>query len=163
MHLRRRPAATAPFSLIAAEDRALLPAEIEDAYPLTRMQAGMLFHSASAEDTAFYHNIFSYHLQGPYEPEAMRAADITLVIDDALLLGVSGGALLLAAGGLLALRRWAWTLAMSTQCLILTFTLYEYLAGEPEYFLTTLGVLSVLLLNRQEVRLAVEPPGQPHG
>ncbi|PYS75170.1 MAG: hypothetical protein DMF66_20170, partial [Acidobacteria bacterium] len=32
-----------PFGLISEEDRPRLPADVEDAYPLTRLQAGMLF------------------------------------------------------------------------------------------------------------------------
>ncbi|MCP4660259.1 MAG: amino acid adenylation domain-containing protein, partial [bacterium] len=50
--------ATHPFSLISAADRRELPPEVEDAYPLTRMQAGMLFHSELSPETSIYHDIF---------------------------------------------------------------------------------------------------------
>ncbi len=34
-----------PFALLSQEDRAQIPEDIEDAYPLTELQAGMIFHS----------------------------------------------------------------------------------------------------------------------
>ena len=36
--------ATEPFGLIGPEDRARLPEDVEDAYPLTMLQAGMVYH-----------------------------------------------------------------------------------------------------------------------
>ncbi|HEX7735316.1 MAG TPA: amino acid adenylation domain-containing protein, partial [Ktedonobacteraceae bacterium] len=53
----------APFSLVSAHDRPRLPADLEDAYPLTMLQAGMFFHSAYSLESAMYHNVSSYHLQ----------------------------------------------------------------------------------------------------
>lgn len=88
--------------------------------------------------------------------------DISTYLFPAVLLSVSGVGLLVAAIGLLLLRAWAWTLAMSTQCLTLTVALYEYLSNDPDYVLMVLGVLAVLLLNRQEVRVAFEPGGHTH-
>src|SRR5262249_50787860 len=38
-------AAPAPFALVGAADRERLPEGLSDAYPLTRLQAGMLFES----------------------------------------------------------------------------------------------------------------------
>ncbi|MGE3270721.1 MAG: hypothetical protein AB7P40_18350 [Chloroflexota bacterium] len=94
--------------------------------------------------------------------QAMQDANISLRIDGAVLLGIDGIALLLAGIGLLRLAPWAWTLAMATQCLTLTVTLYEYLSNDPDYLLMALGVLAVLLLNRQEVRLAFDPTEHRH-
>jgi amino acid adenylation domain-containing protein len=51
-----------PLSQISAEDRAKLPEEVEDAYPLTLLQAGMLFHMELAPDDPPYHNVDSWHL-----------------------------------------------------------------------------------------------------
>ncbi|MEU7005106.1 condensation domain-containing protein, partial [Nonomuraea sp. NPDC046570] len=48
--------------------------ELEDAYPLTALQAGMLFHSAYQEDSASYHDVFTLILRGPYQGELLRAA-----------------------------------------------------------------------------------------
>jgi hypothetical protein len=81
----------------------------------------------------------------------------------ALVLGISGGVVLTAAIGLLRLRPWAWTLAMATQAWTLTVSLYDYLAGTPEYAVMALGVLTVLLLNQQEVRVAFEASARRHG
>ncbi|GHG84274.1 non-ribosomal peptide synthetase [Comamonas sp. JC664] len=54
---------TEPFSLISTEDRAKLPEGIEDAYPLARIQAGMLFHMELAPTSNIYHNTDSFHLR----------------------------------------------------------------------------------------------------
>ena len=51
------------LSLISAEDRRKLPGDIEDAYPLTLLQAGMLFHMELAPDNPPYHNVDSWHLR----------------------------------------------------------------------------------------------------
>ncbi len=64
---------TEPFSLISEEDRAALPAGVVDAYPLTALQAGMLFHSELSPDAGHYHDIFSAHLRMPFDEDAFRA------------------------------------------------------------------------------------------
>ncbi|MDT5268370.1 MAG: hypothetical protein QOH49_556 [Acidobacteriota bacterium] len=63
----------AAFGLVGEEDRALMPEGVEDAYPLTRMQAGMIFHSEYAPGTAVYHEIFSFHIQAPLDVELLRS------------------------------------------------------------------------------------------
>jgi amino acid adenylation domain-containing protein/FkbM family methyltransferase len=55
-----------PLSLVSAADRAKLPAGIEDAYPLTLLQAGMLFHMDLAPDDPPYHNVDSWHLRARF-------------------------------------------------------------------------------------------------
>ncbi|ARU62956.1 hypothetical protein CBW65_19690 [Tumebacillus avium] len=75
------PAASSePFSLLAEEDRLLLPSGIVDAYPLTKLQAGMLFHSAASGDASVYHNVNTYHLRAPFDAErlAQTVADLAL-------------------------------------------------------------------------------------
>jgi hypothetical protein len=62
------------FSLVSAADREALPANIVDAYPLTRLQAGMLFHGAYDASAAVYHDILSFHLRAPLELTALRQA-----------------------------------------------------------------------------------------
>src|SRR5262249_16342593 len=52
-----------PFGLITDEDRLQLPKDIEDAYPLSKLQHGMLFHTEYSPDTPVYYNITSYHLR----------------------------------------------------------------------------------------------------
>ena len=60
------------FTLISEHDRRKLPEGVEDAYPLSRIQAGMVFHSQYNEGSAVYHDIISYRIKGEYEEAAMR-------------------------------------------------------------------------------------------
>jgi amino acid adenylation domain-containing protein len=69
---RQTRAPIEPFSLIDEEERARLPESVEDAYPLTMLQAGMVFHSDLSPSTPVYHDIFSFHIRSPLEPELMR-------------------------------------------------------------------------------------------
>lgn len=63
---------TAPFSLIAAEDRARMPQDIEDAYPLNLLQEGMIYHREFAPKSAVYHAMCSYRIQAQFDLEVMR-------------------------------------------------------------------------------------------
>ncbi|MBN1489663.1 MAG: amino acid adenylation domain-containing protein, partial [Phycisphaerae bacterium] len=47
---------------------------IEDLYPLSPLQAGLLFHSRYAPDSAVYFSQFSCTLVGDFDPDAYRAA-----------------------------------------------------------------------------------------
>jgi amino acid adenylation domain-containing protein len=69
-----RSAQSEPFSLVAAADRALLPADLVDAYPLTMLQAGMLYHMELMPESAVYHNINSWHLRARFDLAAFTAA-----------------------------------------------------------------------------------------
>ena len=62
------------FRLISVEDREKVPEGVEDAYPLTMLQAGMLFESAYNEQEAVYHNVSTYHLQAPFDLVALKEA-----------------------------------------------------------------------------------------
>lgn len=61
-----------PFSLISEQDRQKLPADLEDAYPLSSLQAGMVFHSDFSSDYLIY--ITTFHLRGTFDADALRAA-----------------------------------------------------------------------------------------
>ncbi len=65
---------TAPLSLISAADRALLPATVEDAYPLSVLQAGMLYHMQLTPEDPLYHNVDSWHLRARFEAEVFQRA-----------------------------------------------------------------------------------------
>ena len=70
---------TPPFSLISNHDRLRLPDGLEDAYPLTRLQAGMLFHSELEPESAVYHNVVTYYLKAPFDLRAMMSTVQRLV------------------------------------------------------------------------------------
>ncbi|GAA3846461.1 hypothetical protein GCM10022243_10800 [Saccharothrix violaceirubra] len=53
--------------------------DIEDAYPLTLLQSGMLFHSALDRETATYHDISTLRLSGRFDEDALRTALDALV------------------------------------------------------------------------------------
>ncbi|MFD3542270.1 amino acid adenylation domain-containing protein [Streptomyces sp. NPDC058662] len=65
---------TEPFALLSAADRALLPDGLDDAYPLSAMQAGMLFHAAFADDSSVYRVVTSVRVAGALDLGAVRAA-----------------------------------------------------------------------------------------
>ena len=65
---------TGAFSLISVDDRLRLPEGIEDAYPLTALQAGMLYHMELTPDSPLYHNVNSFHLRAPFYLEALEEA-----------------------------------------------------------------------------------------
>jgi amino acid adenylation domain-containing protein/non-ribosomal peptide synthase protein (TIGR01720 family) len=47
---------------------------VEDAYPLSPLQQGMLFHSLEAPDQSNYFEQFTFHLAGALDPAVMRRA-----------------------------------------------------------------------------------------
>ncbi|AVZ74465.1 non-ribosomal peptide synthetase [Streptomyces lunaelactis] len=69
-----------PFSLVPAADRALLPDGLEDAYPMTRLQQGMLFHSDLSAAGTEYHNVSTYHLKARFSEPAWRDAVSGLLV-----------------------------------------------------------------------------------
>jgi amino acid adenylation domain-containing protein len=66
------PGRVEPFSLLAEEDRRKLPSGLEDAYPLSSLQAGMVFHSEYSPDYLIY--ISTFHLRGQLDPLKLRMA-----------------------------------------------------------------------------------------
>lgn len=54
---------TRPFCLISEADKQKLPQGLEDAYPLSMLQAGMLYHLDLESESAMYHNISSFHIK----------------------------------------------------------------------------------------------------
>ncbi|HEX2255077.1 MAG TPA: condensation domain-containing protein, partial [Thermoanaerobaculia bacterium] len=70
-----RPA-VAPFAMLNDDDRAKLPADLEDAYPLGMAQLGMLYHMDLAPDdpTPAYHNVNSWHGRGHFDAAVFQEA-----------------------------------------------------------------------------------------
>ncbi|MBW4635491.1 MAG: amino acid adenylation domain-containing protein [Iphinoe sp. HA4291-MV1] len=65
---------TEPFSLILSAERQKLPSDVVDAYPLARVQAGVIFHSQYCPDLPMYHDVFLYHLQVRLDVELFQEA-----------------------------------------------------------------------------------------
>ncbi|QKV94598.1 amino acid adenylation domain-containing protein [Streptomyces sp. NA02950] len=72
------PPALEPFALVSGVDRMGL-ATAEDAYPLTRLQLGMLYHSHEHEESAVYRDVFRYTLTLRWQESAFRRAAADLV------------------------------------------------------------------------------------
>ncbi|MGM1059580.1 amino acid adenylation domain-containing protein [Saccharothrix sp. Mg75] len=51
-----------PFSLVDPADRRVLGGAAEDAWPLTTLQAGMIYHSMLHEESSVYHDVFDYEV-----------------------------------------------------------------------------------------------------
>ncbi|MFD6551045.1 amino acid adenylation domain-containing protein [Streptomyces sp. NPDC058398] len=66
-------AVPAPFALVADVDRARLR-DAEDAYPLNRLQLGLIYHSRRHESSATYRDVFRYTLEMPWEEEEFHRA-----------------------------------------------------------------------------------------
>jgi amino acid adenylation domain-containing protein len=62
---------TEPFSLVSAEERRRLPEDVEDAYPLSHLQTGLVFHSEYSPDYIIY--LSSFHLRAPLDVEKLQA------------------------------------------------------------------------------------------
>ncbi|MEM7050247.1 MAG: amino acid adenylation domain-containing protein [Acidobacteriota bacterium] len=85
----RRPLAAAaapePFAMVSPEDRQRLPEGLEDAYPLSRLQAGMIFHLAARPEAGRYHDVFCYQLRVEFDAQALhRAVELVAVRHPAL-------------------------------------------------------------------------------
>ncbi|MDM3856894.1 MAG: amino acid adenylation domain-containing protein [Aphanizomenon gracile PMC649.10] len=65
---------TSPFSLIAEIDKEKLPAGLDDAYPLTALQGGMVFHSELNANSAVYHDVFSFHMRATLNLQGLQTA-----------------------------------------------------------------------------------------
>ena len=66
--------AVRPFSLISEDDRLKVPEGIEDAYPLSMLQAGMLYHMELLSDRPAYHNACSYEIRAHFDAAVFEEA-----------------------------------------------------------------------------------------
>src|SRR5581483_4275522 len=53
---------------------ASLPDNVEDAYPMTKLQLGMVFHTDYDPLSAIFHDVFSFQLRTPFDEVKLRAA-----------------------------------------------------------------------------------------
>ncbi|WP_413105196.1 amino acid adenylation domain-containing protein [Streptomyces sp. Inha503] len=73
-----KSSALAPLELVPAVDRGRLTA-LEDAFPLTRVQLGLLYHSRRHENSAVYNDVFQYSIAAAWHEKEFRAAFAGLV------------------------------------------------------------------------------------
>jgi amino acid adenylation domain-containing protein len=59
--------------LLSADDRALLPGDADDAYPIAALQLGMFFSNEMDPASAMYHDVFSYRIQAAFDLSRMRS------------------------------------------------------------------------------------------
>ena len=63
-----------PFALLSEADRNRIPADAEDAYPLSKVQTGLLYHVLYDPNSAIYHEIFVYQVRSPLNFDLFRQA-----------------------------------------------------------------------------------------
>ncbi|MGW7362022.1 amino acid adenylation domain-containing protein [Streptomyces sp. NPDC054841] len=63
----------------ATPQRRAATSAVTDAYPLSRLQAGMIYHAELEGDASYYHDIYSLRVHGPWQEQALRAAAEGLV------------------------------------------------------------------------------------
>ncbi|MFL6140042.1 MAG: amino acid adenylation domain-containing protein, partial [Frankiaceae bacterium] len=68
-----------PFDLISPEDRAKLPDDVEDAYPLSMLQAGLIFQTEVTGGLGQYHDVLGYLIRAPFDAAAFEEAVRTMV------------------------------------------------------------------------------------
>src|ERR1051325_4765840 len=56
-----------PFSLLTDDERARLGDVYEDAYPMSALQAGMVFHTQLEQFSGIYHDIMAEHVKCPWD------------------------------------------------------------------------------------------------
>jgi amino acid adenylation domain-containing protein len=63
-----------PFSLLSEEDFRKLPPDVEDAFSLSQLQLGMLYHMemSAGSATLAYHNVYSWTMRAPFYPDLLR-------------------------------------------------------------------------------------------
>ncbi len=67
-------ARVAPFELLSDQDRQSIPPDLEDAYPMTALQLGMVYHMELEPERPAYRNVSGFRLSGRISPEHFRQA-----------------------------------------------------------------------------------------
>ena len=74
-----------PFSLVAEADRAKLPDGLADAYPMSVLQTGMVYHMQLDTENLPYHNVNSFHLRAKFDADLFARAVAQVVERHAVL------------------------------------------------------------------------------
>ena len=68
------------FSLISADERKkLMSFELEDAYPLTMLQQGMVLHNLKESAKGLYHDVFSFRIEAGWQEREFFEAMVQLI------------------------------------------------------------------------------------
>ncbi len=72
---------TMPFELLTDEDRAALPVDLDDAYPLSQIQLGMIAELMAGEGRGAYHSVQSHRVRDdrPLSADSLAAAVRTVI------------------------------------------------------------------------------------
>lgn len=62
------------FELLSEEDRLNISSDMEDAYPISALQTGMLFHSIWASSSESFHDILSLHIRENLDKDSFKKA-----------------------------------------------------------------------------------------
>ncbi|MFD7834767.1 amino acid adenylation domain-containing protein [Streptomyces sp. NPDC059761] len=73
------PTQVPPFGLLPERVARSFPDTVENAYPMTALQTGMVYHSELAPEASQYHIMLSYTLRAPMNPALFREAVETVV------------------------------------------------------------------------------------
>lgn len=65
----KEDSALLPFSMLSSQDQKRLPDDSEDAYPISALQLGMIYHAKRSPEDAVYLDIFSYKIAAPYQQQ----------------------------------------------------------------------------------------------
>jgi amino acid adenylation domain-containing protein/non-ribosomal peptide synthase protein (TIGR01720 family) len=68
------PEDAAPFALLDGEARGAFPDDVEDAYPASRVQLAMLYHTEHDPASLLYVNLNAYRVHAPWDEDALRQA-----------------------------------------------------------------------------------------
>lgn len=67
------PQTLEPFALLSAAERKRLPEGLDDAYPMTSLQQGMLLQSEASGDPRLLHNVVLHEVHGRLTASCWRA------------------------------------------------------------------------------------------
>ncbi|WP_055315895.1 non-ribosomal peptide synthetase [Pseudomonas aeruginosa] len=79
------PQTLEPFALLSAAERKRLPEGLDDAYPMTSLQQGMLLQSEASGDPRLLHNVVLHEVHGRLDSELLARAWAILIGRHAIL------------------------------------------------------------------------------
>jgi amino acid adenylation domain-containing protein len=65
---------SSPFAFVSKADSVRIPEFIEDAYPMAKLQIGMVYHSRRHPKSAVFHDVFSFGFRLPFDERKLRQA-----------------------------------------------------------------------------------------